>query len=321
MKVSVGMTTYKNIKYLKEQLDSIFAQTVLPDEIVLCDDASPDDTFEYVKELQKNAPPIISFRVYRNEKNVGYVENFEKVFSLCRGDVIISCDADDVWMPNKVERTIEEFEKDAELLLLFHDATVIDGDGNFKHESVNDRWDKRLDKADSKALLHMAIQRKGIPNGMVMAFRKELLDVTKPFYGSHDLWLIMVAPLYGKVNCISDKLACYRRHENNTSNNTPKIIKRVKQYDRGKWFLHPDWVKGNFKAYYDRYIDRLDKDTKELLIGHFAFLEELSKVVDSTYGGIRLLKLYLNGSFAKFRGNRNTFLLDEFYLMVRLFVH
>ena len=48
MKVSVGMTTYNSAQFLREQLDSIFRQTVLPDELVIFDDASTDDTIDIV---------------------------------------------------------------------------------------------------------------------------------------------------------------------------------------------------------------------------------------------------------------------------------
>lgn len=54
MKISVGMTTYNSSKYVKEQLDSIFLQTVLPDEIVISDDCSKDDTVNIIKEYVRS---------------------------------------------------------------------------------------------------------------------------------------------------------------------------------------------------------------------------------------------------------------------------
>ena len=54
MKVSVGMTTYNSSKYVREQLDSIFLQTVLPDEIIICDDCSTDNTVNILKEYMRS---------------------------------------------------------------------------------------------------------------------------------------------------------------------------------------------------------------------------------------------------------------------------
>lgn len=87
MRISVAMTTYSK-RFLKEQLDSIFHQTRLPDELVIFDDASPDDTYQMVQELIKNAPEQIEIRVQKNAENVGFVKNFEQAFCACTGDII-----------------------------------------------------------------------------------------------------------------------------------------------------------------------------------------------------------------------------------------
>ena len=54
MTVSVGMTTYNSSKYIREQMDSIFSQTILPDEIVICDDCSTDNTVDILKEYMRS---------------------------------------------------------------------------------------------------------------------------------------------------------------------------------------------------------------------------------------------------------------------------
>ena len=101
------MTTYKSKTYVKEQLESIFCQTRLPDEIVICDDASPDDTVEYLEKIVKSAPKEINIVIHKNIKNLGYQRNFEGCIKKCHGDVLFLCDADDVWDSQKIEKVMK----------------------------------------------------------------------------------------------------------------------------------------------------------------------------------------------------------------------
>ena len=51
MKISVALCTYNGEKYILEQLESILSQTLLPDEIMVCDDCSSDRTVELIKSI------------------------------------------------------------------------------------------------------------------------------------------------------------------------------------------------------------------------------------------------------------------------------
>jgi len=98
------MTTYNGEKYIREQLDSILAQTEKDFEIVICDDASTDSTLLVLKEYEKKDN---RFHIYENEKNLGYRENFNKAVSLCKGDFIAFSDQDDIWLPHHLQ-TLKE---------------------------------------------------------------------------------------------------------------------------------------------------------------------------------------------------------------------
>ena len=90
MKTSVALCTFNGEKFLQEQLSSILSQSVSVNEIVVCDDGSTDQTFEILKNYQGKFPKL--FRIYRNQKNLGYVLNFEKAMSLCTGEIIFLCE-------------------------------------------------------------------------------------------------------------------------------------------------------------------------------------------------------------------------------------
>ena len=106
MRISIAMTTYNGSKYLKEQLDSFTKQTHLPDELVVTDDGSSDDTLEILENFAKKA----SFEVliFRNNTNLGYAMNFGHAIGLCTGDLIFLSDQDDIWFPEKIE-TVSRF--------------------------------------------------------------------------------------------------------------------------------------------------------------------------------------------------------------------
>ena len=105
--ISLAMPTYNGSKFLRKQLDSIYEQTLIPDEIVVVDDCSTDNTRDILEEYKMTR----GLKYYVNEKNLGYNKNYVKAIMLCNGDYILLCDQDDVWLPNKVEKCYNEIVK------------------------------------------------------------------------------------------------------------------------------------------------------------------------------------------------------------------
>jgi glycosyltransferase involved in cell wall biosynthesis len=91
--ISLAMPTYNGERFLREQLDSIYNQTIVPDEVIVVDDCSTDGTISILEEYKKK----YGLKYWVNEKNLGYNKNFEKAISLCTGDYIALSDQDDVW--------------------------------------------------------------------------------------------------------------------------------------------------------------------------------------------------------------------------------
>lgn len=91
--ISVVMTTYNGSSFIREQLESVLAQTVLPREIVIVDDLSTDDTFDIIKEYAESHPMIC---YARNDQRVGAHQNFRKAFALASCPLIAPSDQDDI---------------------------------------------------------------------------------------------------------------------------------------------------------------------------------------------------------------------------------
>ena len=124
MKFSVAMCTYNGAAYLEEQLDSIARQIRLPDELVVCDDNSSDESLRILRSFAaRSAFPV---RLHSNESNLGSTKNFEKAICLCSGDVIALADQDDVWHPEKLAILEREFSSTPDVGLVFTDAEIVD---------------------------------------------------------------------------------------------------------------------------------------------------------------------------------------------------
>ena len=97
--ISVAMATYNGEKFLRQQLESIYNQTLVPDEVVVSDDGSTDGTLKILEEYHKTNGLKYSI----NDGKHGCNHNFYRAISLCTSDVIAISDQDDIWLPNKIE--------------------------------------------------------------------------------------------------------------------------------------------------------------------------------------------------------------------------
>ena len=102
--VSVVMATYNGEKYLREQLDSILNQTYPIYEIIIQDDCSTDGTIDIVKEYADKYPFI---KLYVNEHNLGFNQNFKSAAMKATGDSVAISDQDDVWFPETIEEQVQ----------------------------------------------------------------------------------------------------------------------------------------------------------------------------------------------------------------------
>lgn len=216
-KISVALCTYNGEKYIKEQLESILNQTRRPNEIIISDDNSSDNTITKIKEVLNRAN--IEWALNVNSENIGVTKNFEKAINLCTGDLIFTCDQDDVWIRNKIEKIESVFALNLNCNLIFTDAELVDSQLKSMNSSL---WktigfsNHLLNKMNSVNLLDILL-KKNIITGATMAFKKELSKKIMPMSGNwiHDYWIGIIASINGQVIGIPDRLLLYRQHENN----------------------------------------------------------------------------------------------------------
>jgi glycosyltransferase involved in cell wall biosynthesis len=175
---------------------------------VIVDDNSSDETVKIIEDFKDPRIKLIN-----NVFNLGVVKNFERAINNATGDIIFLSDQDDVWLPNKVEKILEVFQKYPDITLVLSDAQIIDSEGQITANS----FFKIRGKFVANPLSNII---KNKYHGCTLAFRREMVEVFLPFPANtpmHDMWIGIVNAIYGKVFYIDEPLIQHRRHDNNTS--------------------------------------------------------------------------------------------------------
>jgi glycosyltransferase involved in cell wall biosynthesis len=215
--VSVALCTYNGARYLPEQLASIAAQSRLVDEVVVCDDGSTDETARLVADFAERVPFPVRLEV--NQPTLGSTKNFEKALLACQGDVLLLCDQDDRWMPDRVARTLAYFDEHPDVDAVFSNARVMDGESQPTGRTI---WEEvqftpELQQRWNGGEAHEILFNGYVVTGATLALRQRALAVTVPFPTRfekliHDGWIALVLAVKGTIGFIDDELIWYRRH-------------------------------------------------------------------------------------------------------------
>jgi glycosyltransferase involved in cell wall biosynthesis len=212
--ISVAMCTYNGARFLAAQLGSLAAQSRLPDELVVCDDGSADESAEIVKDFARHAPFPVHLEI--NEEKLGATKNFEKAIGLCRGDVIALSDQDDVWYPKKLELHESVFVADPAAGAVFSDADVI----NENQVSLGFRlwaslgFSPARQKDTSNGRGTQVLLNRNAVTGATMTFRSKFRNLVLPIPNIwvHDGWIALLVSATADLVLIGEPLIRYRRH-------------------------------------------------------------------------------------------------------------
>lgn len=125
-RVSIGLPVYNGEVFLAETLNSILSQTFQDFELIICDNASTDQTQEICRKFARQDERI---RYYRNEANLGAAKNFNRVFSLARGEYFKWSAHDDLCAPEFLARCVEVLDNDPTVVLCYTRVGTIDREG------------------------------------------------------------------------------------------------------------------------------------------------------------------------------------------------
>jgi len=217
IKVSVCLSVYNGSKFLGPQLLSLANQSFLPDEVIVYDDSSLDDSVMVIKEYSH----ILNIRLLHGERRLGVLKGFLEAIKYANGELIFFCDQDDVWDRNKV--LIHKKWHQMGFDVVVGDCKIVDEN----LQIINDSYQNTL--IGGRGFWGNLVRSKFL--GCCMSFNKKTIDaIGSPpniYKGYHDWWYGLLSTLIARVVFIDDKLVLYRRHENTVTPSGKKSLDEI----------------------------------------------------------------------------------------------
>lgn len=227
-RIAILLSSYNGEKFLREQLDSLLAQSHANFVIVIRDDGSSDGSYALLEQFAQQHPEHIHL-LPEDDDNYGasggfaFLVNYaleNKAALKLEQAYMMFCDQDDTWFPNKVEKQLAamleaEASAGSEVPVLIHSDLEVVSEQN---------------TAIAKSLIRyqgLEIERNRFPNlvisnlvtGCTALINESLARKALPIPADaimHDWWLALVATAFGRLIFLDTPLVHYRQHGNNT---------------------------------------------------------------------------------------------------------
>lgn len=227
--VSVALCTFQGEKYLQEQLESIAGQSRLPDEVVVCDDGSADETPGILDRFRTRAPfPV---RVHVNETQLGPAKNFEQAIERCAGELIFLSDQDDVWHPEKLSTLIPVLSTRPQVGAVFCDADIVDerllprGYSVWEFFHFGGLLQRKFTRGGALDVLLKYNVIAGMTLGFRARFRQLILPIPADWF--YDAWIPLLIAAVADVSMVPRRLVKYRQHEGQAIGMVKKGLKEI----------------------------------------------------------------------------------------------
>jgi glycosyltransferase involved in cell wall biosynthesis len=226
-KLSIGIPVFNGQEFLPELLDSLLAQTFRDFEILICDNASTDQTLEICREYEQRDSRI---HYFHNSRNLGAVANFNRVFELSTAPLFKWAAHDDLYHDGYLAACVSLLEANPDTVLAHTDTAFINEKGELLHYeqetgSFVDRKTGRRYWTDVPGLgdtpvavsrFWQVLTRAHLGTHMFGVVRREALRQTSlllNFTGSNRAMLAELA-LLGRFRCADQPLFLTRYHAN-----------------------------------------------------------------------------------------------------------
>lgn len=207
--VSVIVLSYNYGNFVASAIESVFAQTLKDNEVIVIDNGSTDNTRETAESYGDR------IRFYRFEKNVGRSRSRNKGLELARGKYIQFLDADDVLLPDKLKKGVEIFEKNKELMVVYSNSLFIDEQRKPMKEATD--WYQKRNFQSGDSVLKKFAQENFLLTHDGLIRREAILqiggfDESEDMLEDWDLWFRLAMNFPDGFYHLNETLANYLFH-------------------------------------------------------------------------------------------------------------
>jgi glycosyltransferase involved in cell wall biosynthesis len=214
-RVSIGLPVFNGERFLEETLNSLLEQTFTDLELIISDNASTDQTERICRAYAAKDRRI---RYYRNEKNLGAAQNYNRVFALATGEYFKWAAADDLCAPDFLKRCVEILDREPQVAVSHSRTKIIDAHGRVINYDES-RLHLQAPSPSKRFLQLMRSLRKC--NTVFGLIRSSILKRTRLIgnFIASDSCLLAELALYGKFYEIPEYLFFRRDHAGASSRN------------------------------------------------------------------------------------------------------
>jgi glycosyltransferase involved in cell wall biosynthesis len=210
--VSVLMITYNHEKYIEEAIRGILMQQVdFSAELLICNDASTDNTNKLIKSCILNNSSQLSIRYNHHNQNIGMMANFIFGLENCNGKYVALCEGDDYWTdPLKLKRQVNFLEANPDYSICFHRVYESSNEEDLKLSTLNNSIEE-----ETYTIEDLAVDN--IIHTPCVIFRNNMIKKLPNWYVDSpvgDYPLHMLNAKFGKIKYFPETMAVYRRHDN-----------------------------------------------------------------------------------------------------------
>jgi glycosyltransferase involved in cell wall biosynthesis len=225
--VSVLITSYNYGCFLRQAIESVLQQSYFPIEIVVSDDGSEDDSCEIATDYINHGKPVKLFR----GKHQGMAECLNNAFSKATGEILCFLDADDYFLPDKVEAVVDAFRSQPQAGFAVHRAQMVDHD--CRPRGIYPLLTSLPRGNCAEAAFRNAGVLMGLPPTSNLSLRRSVAQRIFPlpwhFTGYAEQVIHRMAPLMTSICAIDKPLSVWRLHGRNDGNSARVAAKRLER--------------------------------------------------------------------------------------------
>jgi glycosyltransferase involved in cell wall biosynthesis len=287
--IDILLATYNGEAFLRQQLDSIINQDFSDWRLLIRDDVSSDNTANILSEYAQKHPDRIKV-IDNNGLNLGARQNFAELLRIAESDLMMICDQDDIWLPDKISITLNKMKElqgnfgNIVPLLVHTNFKIINADLDVLAESG---W-KYLNIDPGKAGSLNRLLVNNTQTGCTIMLNRPLRDIALPIPQEavmHDWWLALVAAVFGRSGLIGRPTMLYRQHGENVSGNKKKwglthVFRQLHELPFHRRELQR--FRKQAEAFLRKYRDNLNAD-QEKLIETYSMLDKYNCLLRRYY--------------------------------------